>query len=60
MALRPIHGRAVWARAPREAHAQPHRALAAGLDHAVGRLAEQGDVAGAADRAAPGTGGRGR
>ena len=46
MALRPIHGRAVWARSPRSTIAHPHRALAAGLDPAVGRLAEDGDVAG--------------
>ena len=45
MALRPIHGRAVWARRPASVDREAHRALAAGLDHAVGRLAEQGDVA---------------
>ena len=44
-ALRPIHGRAVWARAPGEDDLDAHRPLAAGLDGAVGRFAEQGDVA---------------
>ena len=46
MALRPIHGRAVWARSPVAASSRDaHGALAAGLDRAAGRLAEQGDVA---------------
>ena len=44
MALRPIHGRAVWDRAPRSVTCDAHGALAAGLDDRVGGLAEQGDV----------------
>ena len=45
-ALRPIHGRAVWARAPCIVHLEAHRALASGLERGAGRLAEQRRVAG--------------
>ncbi len=44
MALRPIHGRAVWARAPASVDPKPHRALAARLDDATGRFTEQRQI----------------
>ena len=60
MALRPIHGRAVWARAP--ARVTSRRIVPwqpASID-AAGRLAEDGGVAGDAGRAARRTAGRAR
>ena len=46
MALRPVWGRAVWARRPAQGDPQPQGALAAGLHHATGRLAQDGGVGG--------------
>ena len=46
MALRPSAGRAVWARRPRRLDAYPQGALAPRLDHAAGRLGEDGGVGG--------------
>ena len=44
MAFSPSHDRAECARRPRVRDLDPQRALAAGLDRAVGRLAEEGEV----------------
>ncbi len=52
MALSPSHDRAECARRPRVRDLHPQRALAAGLDGAVRRLAEDREVGGAASRGA--------
>ncbi len=44
MALRPVNGRAVWARTPRQRDAHPQRPLAARLHQAPRRLAQDGGV----------------
>ena len=46
IAFSPIHGRAEWARAPSNVGPEVQRALAAGLDPAVGRLEQDREVAG--------------
>ena len=44
MALRPVNGRAVWARTPRSVMTDAHRPLTARLDERAGRLAQHGGV----------------